>query len=43
MMTSISFYFGNRRMSLPTHVIKSTVSKLKTRVGKLKKIFGDAA
>jgi len=32
MTTSISFYLGKRRGSLPTHVIKS-------RVGKLKKFF----
>jgi len=37
-MTSISFYLGNcRRVSLTTHVIKSRVGKLKTKVSKLKK------
>jgi len=33
-------FLGNRRRVLPTHVIKSGVGKLKTRVGKLKKNFG---
>jgi len=39
-MTSISFYLGNRRKVFRTYAIKPRLGKLKTRVGKLKKFFG---
>jgi len=36
-MTSISFYLGNRRKVFRTYAIKPRLGKLKTRVGKLKR------